>query len=102
VGEPLEADNEVARAIIRRRDRLVVLPYDAFEDARTIFHDGVTTYYIDRGGHSFHTGDHWQQHVYFRPASHLMETIIDLLADVARRQDAKRHAAKVREIIIGP
>lgn len=93
-----ELDNEVARAIIRRRDRIVVLPRDPFEDCSTIFHDGRVTYYIDYRG--FHTGDHWQKHhTYFRPAPHLMDTIIDLVREAGKRQDEASHEAKARSII---
>lgn len=97
-----ETDNEVARAIIRRRDHFYVLPYTPFEDARDIFSDGRCTYYIDREGHGFHTGDHWQSHHdYFRPADHLMDTILDLVRAARERQDRASHADKAQRIIEG-
>lgn len=95
-------DDEVARAIIRRRDRFYVLADSPFEDCKVAFSDGVCTYYIARGGLGFHTGDHWQEsHPYFRPAPHLMETIIDLVGDARERQSEQSQRAKTLEIIHG-
>lgn len=96
-----EADNEVARAIIRRHDRIEAIPPSPFEGwDTTIFHDGIATYYMTDW--DFHTGDHWQaQHPSFRPAKHLLDTIRELVKDAEDRQRVGRQKNKALEIING-
>jgi hypothetical protein len=97
-----ETDNEVARAIIRRRDRLYVLPHSPFEDCKVAFDDGIRTYYIEHNGQSFHTGDHWDRHHdYFRPAPHLMNAISDLVREASEHQNERDHRAMAKKIVGG-
>jgi hypothetical protein len=96
-----EPDDEVVRALLRKRAGMWVGRDDPFEDWATEFGvDGVRYCLPWRdAGYFFARPDHWSERVYFRPAPHLLDTLREIIREVRKEQAEREKADTVRRIL---